>query len=65
MGEGFGVELAFFEGVVCDDELSSESEPRLSARFLLDVWPELIEEVIARWVRPFLAVLGDWQAINQ
>lgn len=46
-------------------ELPSESDSALSARFLLGVWPELLEEVIAMVGSPFLAVLGDWQAINQ
>jgi len=39
--------MAFFEGVVCAGKVTSESDSFSSARFLLGVWPELLEEVIA------------------
>ena len=58
LGEDLGVDLAFFEEVGCGGELLSESDSDLSARYLLGVWPELLEEVIAMVGPAFSCCVG-------
>ena len=61
MGEDFGVDLAFFEGVLGGGEPVLKSYSGSIFLFLLGVWPELLEEVIAVVSLAFFAVtLGDW-----